>query len=236
MPGTTNNAIPIKNNTKAIPANLNPLFCSAVKSANVSVTAPLYLPNFGSTINSVTIVPKIVIRNVDAIIKYQLSVIPTVVVASAILAASVLIPDNKASVDPTIRLALNPPDTPAKAAAIPANGCLPKLINTTAPKGIKTTYPASDAILDITPAKTTTRVINLLGVLLTSFVKQAPINPDPSATPTPIIATSTVPNGANPVKFVTAEVNIYLIPSGLSKLTIDEDISFISFVALSNPV
>ena len=98
------------------------------------------------------------------------------------------------------------------------------------------TFDTIDAILDITPAKTTTRVINLLGVLLTSFVKQAPINPDPSATPTPIIATSTVPNGANPVKFVTAEVNIYLIPSGLSKLTIDEDISFISFVALSNPV
>jgi len=103
----------------------------------------LYSPSLGSTIFSVTNVPRIVIRNADAIIKYQFPVIPTSYVGLASLAASVVIPPNSASVGPGSKLALNPPDTPANAAAIPANGCLPQLLKITAPNGIKTTYPAS---------------------------------------------------------------------------------------------
>ncbi len=78
-----------------------------------------------------------------------------------------------------------------------------------APNGIKTTYPASDAILDKTPASTTTTVIKRFGVLITNFFNNVPINPVPSASPTPSNATKTVPSGANPVKFVTAELNKY---------------------------
>ena len=99
----------------------------------------MYFPSLGSTIFSVTIVPKIVISNADAIIKYQFPVIPTSYDAFESLAASVVIPPNKASVGPGSKFALNPPDTPANAAAIPANGCLPKLLNITAPSGINTT-------------------------------------------------------------------------------------------------
>ena len=57
-----------------------------------------------------------------------------------------MIPDNSGSVVESKRLAENPPDTPANAAASPAIGCLPNDRNITAPKGINTTYPASEAI------------------------------------------------------------------------------------------
>ena len=80
--------------------------------------------------------------------------------ACTIFADSVVIPASNASVGPKIIFALNPPDTPANAAAIPARGCLLKLKNTTAPRGINITYPASDAIFDITPAKQQLQLLN----------------------------------------------------------------------------
>lgn len=42
---------------------------------------------------------------------------------------------NKASVPDNNKLALNPPETPEKAAR-PAIGCLPRAANKTAPKGV----------------------------------------------------------------------------------------------------
>ena len=56
-------------------------------------------------------------------------------------------------------------------------------------------------------------------MLNTNFFNKAEINPLPSATPTPSKATNTVPSGAKPVKFLIALVNMYLIPSGVNKLT-----------------
>ena len=125
-----------------------------------------------------------------------------------------MIPPSNGSVVPS---AENPPDTPANAAANPASGCLPNERKITAPNGTRTTYPASDATLDITPAKTTIAVIALLGVPITTFLIVEDISPLPSQTPIPIIPTRTVPNGANPVKFLTIELKIYLIPAALVK-------------------
>ena len=145
-----------------------------------------------------------------------------------------MIPDNSGSVVESKRLAENPPDTPANAAASPAIGCLPNDKNITAPKGINTTYPASEAIFDITPAKTTIAVKNLLGVAVTTFFIVALISPLPSATPIPRRATKTVPKGANPVKFLTIEEKIYLIPSAFNKDLIVKVVSLITFSFLSN--
>ena len=60
-----------------MPANFKPLFSSLVTFISSSSTFSLYFPNLGSTIFSVTIVPKIVISNVETIMKYQLPVIAT---------------------------------------------------------------------------------------------------------------------------------------------------------------
>ena len=76
--GTTSIAITIANKSNAIPANFNPLFSSGVISVISSVALlPFYSPSLGSTIFSVTIVPTIVIKIVDAIKKYQFEAIPT---------------------------------------------------------------------------------------------------------------------------------------------------------------
>ena len=89
-------------------------------------------------------------------------------------------------------------------------------------------------MLDITPANTTIAVKSLLGVAVTTFFIVAPISPLPSATPIPISATKTVPNGANPVKFLTIEEKIYLIPSASNKDLIVSVASFIIPSFLSN--
>ena len=51
-------------------------------------------------------------------------------------------------------------------------------------------------MLDITPRNTTTGVIRDLGVAFTVCFSRAVIRPDCSATPTPSMATSTMPRGA----------------------------------------
>ena len=143
LAGTTKapiNIIPTKANK---PANFNPLFSFSsrgfIASSSPAISSPLYLPNLGSTIFSVTKVPIKVITTVEAIIKYQFPTGDAEYDGSNIWAPSVVIPANKASTGPGKRFALNPPDTPAKAAAIPASGCLPQLINITAPNGTRTT-------------------------------------------------------------------------------------------------
>jgi hypothetical protein len=50
-------------------------------------------------------------------------------------------------------------------------------------------------------------------------LKTAEINPLPSATAIPSIATSTVPSGAKPVKFVTSEVRMRCSPCMVSRLS-----------------
>src|SRR5699024_11274058 len=86
-------------------------------------------------------------------------------------------PANMGSSDVKMRFALNPPETPANAAARPAKGCLPNPAKMTAPSGGKTTYPASEATLDITPAKTNAAVMNDLGIDSTKPRKIALTNP-----------------------------------------------------------
>ena len=84
-------------------------------------------------------VPIMVIRNVEAIMKYQLQTGRTVYPGSIICAAWVDMPANMGSLVPINRLALQPPDTPANAAARPAMGWRPKAMNRMAPKGTSTT-------------------------------------------------------------------------------------------------
>ena len=55
-----------------------------------------------------------------------------------------------------------PAATPANAAAIPASGLRPTLLNATAPSGINTRYPASEATLETIPSSTMMNVSVLL--------------------------------------------------------------------------
>ena len=68
----------------------------------------------------------------------------------------------------------------------------------------------------LTPAKTTPSVISREGVFSTISLRAALISPVRSATPTPSIATRTVPRGAKPVKLVTADEKMCLMPAAES--------------------
>lgn len=72
-------------------------------------------------------------------IKYQLAVASIVTEEPPILIASFVIPCKRGSRVPNKRFAEKPAETPANAAQIPASGCLPKLKNTSAPSGTRTT-------------------------------------------------------------------------------------------------
>ena len=74
--------------------------------------------------------------------------------------------------------------------------------------GMTMTYPASEAMLDMIPAKRTMGVRYLLLAFIRSFFRDVLNKPVHSATPTPSMATSTVPSGAKPVKFLVAELNM----------------------------
>ncbi len=78
----------------------------------------------------------------------------------------------------------------------------------TPPRGTSNTYPISLAVFDRTPARTITKVSRRAGADSTSRRSAAAIRPLASITPIPSIATSTVPSGAKPVKFVTISVRI----------------------------
>ena len=107
----------------------------------------------------------------------------TVYVASIILAASSESPASSGSTVPNNKFALNPPETPANAAAIPARGCRPTERNIIPANGISNTYPTSLAIFDRTPEKTIINVRRCFGADKTSRRMAAPINPLLSAIP-----------------------------------------------------
>ena len=96
--------------------------------------------------------------SVIPLIKYQLPSILAFQVGSSVSAAASVMPNNSGSNWPGIRLAENPPETPAKAAAIPAIGCLPAAAKTTPASGIKTTYAASAARFPSIPINATAGV------------------------------------------------------------------------------
>src|SRR5690625_3782540 len=161
-------------------------------------------------------------RNTDTMIKYKFiaTFIEPAYEGSIIFAASIVIPANNGSSDVKMRFALNPHDTPAKAAARPAKGCLPNPAKMTAPSGGKTTYPASEATLDMIPAKTNAAVMNDLGIDSTKPRKIALTNPVLSAIPIPNMVTNTIPNGAKLMKLSVIDKNIYCIPSLFNKFVI----------------
>src|SRR5699024_4921383 len=76
---------------------------------------------------------------------------------------------------------------------------------------------ASDAIFPIIPTNTTTYVTNEEGAFVIVFLITYSNKPTFSAKPTPNIIAMTIPNGANPVKFVIMFSNIYCNPSPDSK-------------------
>src|SRR5699024_12681085 len=72
-------------------------------------------------------------------------------------------------------------------------------------------------MLDIIPAKTIAADNRPFGIFESNFFIDAENKPVHSATPTPNIATRTVPKGANTVKFSTAELKIWIIPIAFNK-------------------
>ena len=84
--------------------------------------------------------------------------------------------------------------------------------------GIRTTYPISLAVLLTMPANTMTTVTRFFGAPSTSARTAVVSNPERSATPTPRIATNTVPSGTKPVKFVVRFWKIQRMPSPVIKL------------------
>ena len=111
-----------------------------------------------------------------------------------------------------------PEATPANAAAIPASGLRPTLLNAAAPRGISTRYPASDATLERMPMKTMIGVSNASDETATSFRISAPISPDASARPTPIITTRMIATAAKLRKLATNEVKMNRMPSADRRL------------------
>ncbi len=127
--------------------------------------------------------------------------------------ASLLISVIMLSIGVMSRLTANIAPTPAKAAAIPARGCLPRVMKAAADSGIRIRYPASEAMLERTPTKMRMKAMSRRGATATSLRISAPIIPACSATPTPIMATKTTATTAKPAKLSTNEVNMNRIPS-----------------------
>ncbi len=110
-----------------------------------------------------------------------------------------------------------PAATPANAAAIPATGFRPTLLNATAPRGISTRYPASEATLETMPRSTITNVSIPGLVTATSLRISAPIRPAASARPTPIITTRMIVTALKLRKLSTKDVNKKRTPSTVSR-------------------
>ncbi|MNC16873.1 hypothetical protein D3C75_647370 [compost metagenome] len=115
-------------------------------------------------------------------------------------------------------LAAKPPETPENAAAIPTSGWRPAAIKIIAPSGITSTYPASAATWLNIATKISIGVSSFFGVTRSIFLSATLIKPELSATPTPSIATSTIPSGANPVKVVTIDDRVLVNASAESRL------------------
>lgn len=107
--------------------------------------------------------------------------------------------------------------TAPNAAAMPASGWRPTLMNATAASGMRTRYPASEATLETIPTKTMMYVSEPGVEIATSRRMSAPTRPEYSATPTPTIATRITPTAANPRKFGTKDVNMNRMPSAVSR-------------------
>ena len=84
---------------------------------------------------------------------------------------------------------------PANDKSIPTIGFFPRLRNINAAKGGSTINPASPTPVNISPINITVKYIRLLGTFFTTTVRRHSKKPLLSASPIPIIATSTTPKG-----------------------------------------
>src|SRR5699024_7323705 len=147
---TTSSDARIKPTTTDTPAQIIPFFSTGrsvcISSASArelfsSFLSILNAPRRGSTILSDTNQPTSVSKNTLVAMEYQLkatfmeSAYAGSITDAPAADSSISIP----SVPLSSRLAENPPDTPAKAAARPASGCLPSARYNSAPSGGSTT-------------------------------------------------------------------------------------------------
>ncbi len=102
-----------------------------------------------AVMNVSTIVTKIV----EAIPKYRFAARSIDCSGSTSAVASFVISVSTPSSGVIRKLTPKPAATPANAAAMPASGFRPTLLNATAPRGISTRYPASEAMLESTPRR-----------------------------------------------------------------------------------
>ena len=137
---------------------------------------------------------------------------------SRICAACWVIAARPTSVPTTRRLALRPAAQPAKPAAMPASGLRPNPLKIMAPRGGTTTKAALEAMLPITPQKAMIAVTILLGALRMVPRRTAESRPTSSATPSPIIITSTRPSGLKSTKFFTQFLSSQIRPSAETRL------------------
>ena len=92
-------------------------------------------------------------------------------------------------------------------------------MNSSAAIGGKTIMAASAAVLPIMPMKKMMGIIRARGARLTATFIIVSNQPDFSATPTPIIAPRTTPNGGNVAKFLMASSTMRTKLARLSRLT-----------------
>ena len=162
-----------------------------------------------------------VTRIVEAMPKYRFAARSIELSGSTSALASFVISVRTPSSGVIRKLTPKPAATPANAAAMPASGLRPTLLNAAAPNGINTRYPASEATLERTPMKMMIGVNIAADDTLTSFRISAPIRPAASARPTPIITTRMIATAAKLRKFATNDVKRKRTPSADSKLCIE---------------
>ena len=116
------------------------------------------------------------------------------------------------------RDALKPAATDVNATISPTTGERPAALKASAPRGMSTTYMASEAMEPVMPVSASTKVSHLGPTRATDPRSAAEIIPDCSATATPSRTTITRPSGGNSTKLVTASETILRSPSGDSRL------------------
>src|SRR6056297_1038362 len=107
------------------PRDSSALSGSMLGISDMSPSTGVSLTSLGSTTLSVSHQPIPITTMLDAPMKNQLASGLTYSVGSSTCPATSVMPASMGSIAEGIKLAENPPDTPAKAAAMPASGCRP---------------------------------------------------------------------------------------------------------------
>ena len=123
-----------------------------------------------------------------------------------------------ASIDDTSRFAEKPPAIPANATTAPATGDRPHAAYRPAARGGTTTNPESAPMCDMNAMVSTVGVSSDRGITPASQRIAAWKSPVLSATPMPIMHTSTTPSGGKLTKFRTRFDMSQKSPSEVSRL------------------